>query len=231
MLTSLRVPKRRSPVSARKLGVALAISLLSVPIAAYASDHNESAEVQKDAFADLTDLYVFASENGHFSSAAPRDSKEISVIVNWAGFNFSRPQPDAEGAFSRDYLYALHIDNNGDGIDDHTVYWRFGQSSTGQWGVQVTGLPGSEGVISGPVEKELSGGNDTAAYAGHGAETFRLDVQGFLDTLATGTVSFNNQRSVLNGLNVTYMALRFPTAAVANGDHPLGFWITSARRD
>ncbi len=207
----------------------LACFLGLTPSISSASDHNESVEVQQDALADLTDLYVFACDGDRRSSAAPA-GRDICVIINWAGFNFSREQPDAAGAYSRNYLYALNIDSNGDNQPDNIVYWRFGQNAAGEWGVQVTGLPGSEGTISGPVESRLSGGNSTLAYAGHGAETFRLDAQGFLDTLATGQISFNNKRSLLNGLNVTYMALKFPTSTIFNGSNNLAFWITSARK-
>lgn len=220
-------------MSPRKLTTAASLTLLCLfgvaPSPSLASDHNESIEVQQDATADLTDLYVFACDGDKRTSAAPV-GKDLCVIINWAGFNFSRPQPDAAGAYSKNYLYALNIDSNGDNVPDNIVYWKFGQNAAGEWGVQVSGLPGSEGTISGAVETRLSGGNDTLAYAGHGAETFRLDAQGFLDTLATGTISFNNKRSLLNGLNVTYMALKFPTSAVYNGKDNLAFWITSARK-
>ena len=48
-----------------------------------ASDHDESPLVKKDAAQDITDLYVFESAPG-----------KTTIIVCWAGFNDSRPQPD-----------------------------------------------------------------------------------------------------------------------------------------
>ncbi len=190
-----------------------------LPSVAICSDHTESPLVKQDASMDLTDLYVFDSGGG-----------KMTVIVNWAGFNDSRAQPDAAPLFTSNSLYTINIDNNEDNVADFRIQWKFGQNSQGQWGVQVTGIPGSQGTVSGPVERILSGGNGTRVWAGHADDPFFFDVQGYLDTLATGVLSIINTRSILSGFNVTALAVEFDIASVVNSGGDAHFWITSARK-
>ena len=185
----------------------------------YASDHNESPLVKRDASMDLTDLYVFESAPG-----------KTTAIVNWGGFNDSRPQPDAEGLYTKNSLYTINIDNNEDNVPDLQIQWRFGQNGAGKWGVQVQGVPGSSGTISGPVETVLRGGNGTQVWTGHADDPFFFDVQGYLDTLATGTLHIQNGATILDGLNVTSFAVEFNNVDVVRPGNELRFWIQSARK-
>ena len=186
---------------------------------ATASDHDESPLVKLDASVDLTDLYVFDTGSG-----------KTTAIICWGGFNDSRPQPDSEAVYNADVLYTLHIDNNEDNQADTELRWRFAQNSSGQWGVKVENIPGSGGTVSGAVERVLSGGNGTRVWAGHADDPFFFDVQGYLDTLATGTLMIQNNRSILAGLNVTALAVEMNTDAMRKGNQELRFWITSARK-
>lgn len=195
------------------------LSAASMAMPAYASDHDEAPLVKGDASVDLTDLYVFKTSD-----------TETTAITCWGGFNDSRPQPDAEGLYNPNALYTLHIDNNQDNIADIRVQWRFGQSRSGDWGVRAENVPGSAGAITGPIETVLDGGNGTRIWAGHADEPFFFDVQGYLDSLATGTLMIRNDTSVLAGLNVTCFAAEIETAAMRNGTQPLQFWITAARK-
>src|SRR5690349_12781039 len=94
----------------------------------FASDHDESLEVKADASMDITDLYVFDSAPG-----------KVTIIVCWAGFNDSRMQPDEEGVYNPLALYAIHVDNNADGKDDFTMYWRYGVNAQDQLGIRWEG--------------------------------------------------------------------------------------------
>jgi len=204
----------------RLSSLALVFGALCVfPSISIASDHDESPLVKLDASVDLTDLYIF--DSGH---------NETTAIIAWGGFNDSRPQPDAEAIYNANVLYTLNIDNNEDNVVDFQVRWRFAQNAQGGWGVQVENLPGSTGTISGPVETILSGGAGTRVWSGHADEPFFFDVQGYLDTLATGTLSIRNDRSILSGLNVTALAMEINTAAMRSGTSSLRFWISSARK-
>lgn len=215
---------RKIPFLRRQIALPLACLFVSAigltPYSAQASDHDESPLVKTRASLDLTDLYVFNSGNG-----------ETTAIIDWAGFNDSRPQPDAAGVYDPNVLYTLNIDNNEDNVADIQVRWRFGVNSTGQYGVQVENIPGSTGVVRGPVERVLNGGNGTRVWAGHADDPFFFDVQGYLDTLATGTLSIRNDRSILAGLNVTALAVEMNTAAMRSGSKELRFWITSAYKN
>lgn len=195
------------------------ILILLTPLSSNASDHDESPLVKTDASMDITDLYIFDSGNG-----------ETTAIIDWAGFNDSRPQPDADGVYNENALYTLNIDNNQDNVPDIQVYWRFGTNADGKVGVQVENLPGGDAVVSGSVEKVFSAGNGTRVWSGHADDPFFFDAQGYLDTLATGTLMIRNDRDFLGGLNVTAIALEMNTAAMRVGSNPLHFWATSARK-
>ncbi len=195
------------------------IITLMIPFSSKASDHDESPLVKTDASMDITDLYIFDSGNG-----------ETTAIIDWAGFNDSRPQPDADGVYNTNALYTLNIDNNQDNVADIKIYWRYGTNADGKVGVQVENLPGGNAVVSGPVEKVFDAGNGTRVWSGHADDPFFFDVQGYLDTLATGTLMITNNRDFLAGLNVTAIALEMNTAAMRVGSNPLHFWATSARK-
>ena len=202
------------------LACMLAAAVGLAPYSAQASDHDESPLVKTDASLDLTDLYVFDTGGG-----------KTTAIIDWAGFNDSRPQPDASGVYNPNVLYTLNIDNNEDNIADIQVRWRFGTNSKGEYGVKVENIPGSLGTVTGPVETVLSGGNGTRVWAGHADDPFFFDVEGYLNTVATGTLSIRNDRSILAGLNVTALAVEMDTAAMRSGSKERRFWITSARKN
>ena len=214
----------RNPISA-KLGVALvagAAALAGAGVLAtsvFASDHDESPLVKKDAATDITDLYVFAS-----------GTNKTTIIVDWAGFNDSRPQPDKEGVYDEGVLYTLHVDNNGDNVADHLIRWRFGRNAAGEAGVQFEGIPGSDGKVSGPVETVFDAGSGTRVWSGHADDPFFFDVEGYLATLDTGKLSIVSTRDTLAGLNVTAAAIEIDTSLLQNGTAPMQFWVTSARK-
>lgn len=184
-----------------------------------ASDHDESPLVKADASMDITDLYVFDSGGG-----------ETTAIVCWAGFNDSRAQPDADGVYNPKALYTLNIDNNGDNVADYKLHWRFATNDKGEYGVQFENIPGVSGTVSGPVETVLDASGGARVWAGHADDPFFFDAQGYLDTLATGTLVITNNRDFLAGKNVTAVAIEMNTAAMRSGSQPLQFWATSARK-
>src|SRR5215471_3575522 len=79
------------------------------------SSHREAPEIAKDPVADSTDVYAFVS---------PDVPDTVTLIANYiplegpdGGPNFSE--------FGDDVLYAIHIDNDGDGRADITYEFRF----------------------------------------------------------------------------------------------------------
>ncbi|MBL8945711.1 MAG: DUF4331 family protein [Myxococcales bacterium] len=185
----------------------------------FASDHDEAPLVKMDAAQDITDLYVFDSGGG-----------TTTIIVCWAGFNDSRPQPDAEGVYDADALYTIWVDNDGDNEADHAIYWRFGTNPAGDVGIRWEGVPGADDFVSGPVETVFDAGDGARVWAGHADDPFFFDAQGYLETLDTGTLSIVNNRDFLAGLNVTAAAIEIDTALLQDGDAPMQFWVTAARK-
>jgi Domain of unknown function (DUF4331) len=186
---------------------------------AFASDHDEAPLVKMDAAQDITDLYVFDSGGG-----------TTTIIVCWAGFNDSRPQPDAEGVYDEDALYTLWVDADGDNEADEAIRWRYGRNADGEVGIRWEGVPGAIGNVSGPVESIFDAGGGARVWSGHADDPFFFDAQGYLETLDTGTVSFMSSRDFLAGLNVTAAAIEIDTALLQDGENPMQFWVTAGRK-
>jgi hypothetical protein len=184
-----------------------------------ASDHDEAPLVKGDAAQDITDLYVFDSGGG-----------KTTIIACWAGFNDSRPQPDAEGVYSADALYTIWVDNNGDHKPDHSIYWRYGRNADGEVGIQWEGIPGADPKVKGPVETVFDAGAGARVWSGHADDPFFFDAQGYLETLDTGELSITSDRDFLAGLNVTAAAIEIDTSLLQDGDGPMQFWVTAARK-
>jgi len=184
-----------------------------------ASDHAEAPLVKADAAQDITDLYVFDSGGG-----------TTTIIVCWAGFNDSRPQPDTEGVYDEDALYTLWIDNDGDNDANHAIYWRYGHNAAGDVGVQFEGVPGAPDQVSGAVETVFQAGDGARVWSGRADDPFFFDAAGYLDTLATGNLYFMSGRDFLEGYNVTAAAIEIDTALIQSGSDPMQLWVTAARR-
>lgn len=185
----------------------------------FASDHDESPLVKEDAAQDITDLYVFDSGGG-----------TTTIIVCWAGFNDSRPQPDTEGLYDEDALYTIWVDNDGDNEGDIAIRWRFGRDPEGNVGVRWENVPGALDDVAGPVEEVFSVGKAARVWAGHADDPFFFDAQGYLETLDTGTVMMTSKRDFLAGLNVTAAAIEIDTSLLQDGDAPMQVWATAARK-
>lgn len=183
-----------------------------------ASDHDESPLVKKDAAQDITDLYVFDSGGG-----------KTTIIVCWAGFNDSRPQPDDSAVYDGKALYTIWIDNDGDNVADHKIYWRYGANAKDQYGIQWEGIPGADPAVAGPVETVFDAGQFARVWTGHADDPFFFDAQGYLETLQTGDLTFDSKRDFLAGLNVTAAAIEIDTDALIGKSPTLQFWATASR--
>src|ERR1700744_3623478 len=79
------------------------------------SSHREAPEISKDPVADNTDVYAFVS---------PDQPDTVTLITNFV------PLQDPPGGpnffeFGDDVLYAIHIDNDGDGIPNISYLFEF----------------------------------------------------------------------------------------------------------
>jgi len=145
-----------------------------------ASDHTDGA-VANDAAADIGDLYAWNDGNGN-----------TVLVLTYAGLLMPGDAP----VYDPEVLYTFHIDNTADMANagdwednkndnesDIQIHARFGMNGNGEMGLQVTGLPGAEGDLVGPVATDLgeAGANATAAMFD---DPFFFDFFGFTDTVA-----------------------------------------------
>jgi hypothetical protein len=79
------------------------------------SSHREAPEISKDPVADSTDLYAFVS---------PDKPDTVTLIANYIPLQLPSGGPNFF-EFGDDVLYAIHIDNDGDGRADITYQFRF----------------------------------------------------------------------------------------------------------
>ncbi len=186
-----------------------------------AADHLDSpartdpaVDPSPDKAADIADVYVFF------------DATNYVIAMTFAG-----PQSTAlPASYDRNVLYTINLSNAGDRTDsEYRFEVRYGKDASGNDGVQFTGLPGTSGPVSGPVEQNLDAGNGVLVRSGLVDDPFFFDLVGFRASRAMGSLQFNNQRNFFAGQNITSIVIQIPRSLVENGDHPLDVWATSSR--
>ena len=178
---------------------------------ALTSDHGEAPLSSADPAADIADFYAWHTGDGTL----------VAIVTFAAG---------AGGAlYDADVLYGIHIDNDGDSVADVDIWARFGQDADGAWGLQVTDLPGSTGVMTGPVDTQITDGL-VSVWVGERDDPFFFDITGFADTLATGNISFDASRDGFAGGNVTALVVEMSTAAATGSAHQVQMWTTTGRK-
>ena len=80
-----------------------------------ASSHREAPLIALDPTADNTDVYAFAD---------PNDPDMVTLIANYIPFQSPDGGPNFY-LFDPNVLYEIHVDNNGDAVEDVTFQWRF----------------------------------------------------------------------------------------------------------
>ena len=126
----------------RKYGMEIALAMLATVSIAQASSHREAPAITKSPKVDATDFYVFNSyESGR--------EDFVTLIANY------QPLQDAYGgpnyfSLDPDALYEIHIDNNGDAIEDLTFQFRF-QQRLGAGGVGLS-VPVGDKKIAVPLK-------------------------------------------------------------------------------
>jgi hypothetical protein len=206
-----------SGTPAGPLPIALFALCAALPIAfpAFAADHGEAPLTRTDPAADIADVYAW------------HEGGRLVAIITFDGIR--SPAHRQSGNFDEGVLYTLNIDNSGDFIPDIQVTAQFGRDDKGRWGIRVDGLPGASGPVIGPVEKKIDGGLNARVYAGLRDDPFFLDLEGFRNTLATGTLSFDGSRDTFAGSNCTAIVLEMDLAAAQAGGATLQLWATTAR--
>ena len=102
------------------LGLSLS-ALLSAAPSAFASSHREAPFIAGQAQVDATDLYMFRSyETGR--------QAYVTILANYQPFQDPQGGPNFY-MFNPNALYEIHIDNNGDGVEDMSFQFRFKNTS------------------------------------------------------------------------------------------------------
>ena len=99
---------------AAALAGALAIAITATG-GALASSHREAPQIAGDPSADNTDLYAFVS---------PDDPSTVTIIANYIPLEEPAGGPNFN-EFDPAVRYEIHVDNNGDAVDDVTYQFRF----------------------------------------------------------------------------------------------------------
>jgi len=210
------------------LGLALAIHHFAKPAVSHAADHNDPpTRAGADPDADIGDFYAWHKDDGN-----------MVVVVTFEG----NRDPGAEFEYDGDVIYGVHFSNVGSGGDPmydvtHETFVRFGQDSTDAWGIQVMDMPGEDEAIEGAVETELDGASgNSMAWVGECDDPFFFDLEGFVDTVMSGDLSFESlnpegdgARDTLMGQNATCIVLEFPAAEVTSEGGMVHTWATTGR--
>jgi len=183
---------------------------------AFAADHSEAPGTQADNAADIADFYAWHEGN------------KLVAIMTYGGLQATSAEQTA--TYDENVLYTVHIDSNGDQAADKNVNVRFGKNGAGDWGVQVENLPGATGTVSGAVNGTIDAGNGLSVYTGLRDDPFFFDLEGFNQTLATGTLAFDGTRDSVAGLNVSSIVLEMDLAAASNGSDTLAVWASTGRK-
>ncbi len=133
----------------------------AVCLPASASSHREAPFIAMNATVDATDLYMFRSyESGRAGF--------VTILANYIPFQDPQGGPNFY-MFNPNALYEIHLDNNGDGVEDLTFQFRFKNTSKAT-ALNVNGKQVKIPLInSGPI----SGLNPASLNV---RETFSLDV-------------------------------------------------------
>ncbi len=203
--------------------VAMPLALLVPARVLPAADHLEPALRVNQAFittpdraADIADIYAWHTDT------------KLIIIVTFAG-----PQSiTLPATYDRDVLYGVHI---GTGVpkSDATqnIYFRFGADTSNgapRHGIEVTGVPGVTGAITGPVETTLQK-DGVLVRAGLFDDPFFFDSAGLGMSRTSGTLMFDRNRDFFGGQNLTAVIIEIPRDRISNGSNPVAIWSTGAR--
>jgi hypothetical protein len=233
-----------SPRAARLVALVATIGSIGVAGAVYASDHQDTPEVELNPRMDINDVYAFPGAS----------ADRVALIMTT-----SSPIAGQTASFDPDLLYQFKIDNTGDAVEDLVFQVTFdnGVGSAQRYTVRGPVAPMMTGtksalVTSGPVVTGTVGsvgGSSTATqvFAGLRADPFVIDLEQFFNIVpdrrpstgplsgpATPTASAFRTPGVdfLRPFNTLAIAIELPkallqssTAATAN----FGLWGTISR--
>ena len=203
------------------LALAVAAALWAPGIGLVAADHldppqrtDPDVDPTPDRAADIADIYAWHTDDA------------INMILTFSG----PVATDQPANYDPDVLYTINISNDGAAfLPNERIDIRFGQGAMpGQFGVQLSGVPGTARPIVGPVERTFESQGVTVR-AGLFDDPFFFDLQGFMETKDTGDLSFDSDRDFFAGQNLTAVVISIPRDRIENDDNRIDVWSTTAR--
>ena len=230
------------------LGAAALVAVALVGRTVFASDHQDTPEVELAPRYDVNDVYAF-----------PGSTPDRIVLVLGTASPLTPAQtPSFTFGHAEEELYQLKIDNNGDAQEDLVLQFYFGGPAgnqrvymrgpfkPNQVGTANTLLPAV--AMTGKVNTKLVGPNATWLFAGPRDDPFFIDLEQFFRILpdrrpSTGPLSKmprpansflpkNEAVDFLRGINDMAIVVEMPTNLLyADGKTPtkLGIWGTTSK--
>ncbi|HYH96705.1 DUF4331 domain-containing protein [Hyalangium sp.] len=121
----------------------LGVAMLGAPLAE-ASSHREAPFITRMPKVDSTDFYMFRSYETGRDTHVTLIANYLPLQLPYGGPNFFMMDPDA--------LYEIHIDNDGNAVEDITFQFRFSNTLATQNGVTLDiGPAGSKKTVAVPL--------------------------------------------------------------------------------
>ena len=243
MNRSLALPSRTRRLLFGAAALATAISAATL----FASDHQDTPEVELSPRMDINDVYAF-----------PGASADRIVLVMTTSSPIT-PAQSASASFDPNLLYQLKIDNSGDGVEDRVFQFTFSGTGASQQ-VQVRGpvAPASTGMVNtivraapsltGAVNSNLGSATGLQVFAGLRDDPFFLDLEQFFRIVpdrkpVSGPLSqlpdapsasawrpVGQAVDYLRSLNTLALIVELPTSMLtAGGSAKIGVWGTISR--
>ncbi len=180
------------------------------------ADHLDSPFVSLNGKVDITDLYVF-----HPPPTGTQDLTKTVLVLNVNPFTV----PGLNPSFSRDALYQIKIDTNGDAHADiiYTVDFRVKPFPNGTQLTFVSRGSGLIGIGATGAPFPLKGGGQ--AFAGLRDDPFFFDLLAFLGLHDFGAPEASD---TFAGTNVSSIVLEVPTSSLGTS---VGVWATVSMPD
>jgi hypothetical protein len=227
-------------VGAGSLGVALRSS--------FASDHQDTPEVELHPRLDINDVFAFPGSNANRIALVLTTSSPLS------------PAASVGAVFDPDILYQIKIDNTGDGIEDLVLQFTFdGEGADQRVTLRGPVAPASSGrlntvissgpTISGATNTTLGSADGVQLFAGLRDDPFYIDLEQFFKIIpdrapVQGPLSkigpkpeasaFRNPGiDWLRGINALGIVVELPESMLiapnSGADPKLGIWATTSR--
>ncbi|MEO6444414.1 MAG: DUF4331 family protein [Gemmatimonadaceae bacterium] len=237
---------RRRMIVGGVLAIA-AVAVVSLSRVTFASDHQDTPEVELSPRMDINDVYAF-----------PGSSPDRIALVLTTSSPIT-PSQNATAAFDPNLLYQIKVDNTGDGIEDKVFQVTFDGPSTNQR-VTVRGpvSPNQTGTantlittgtsVSGAINTSLGTATGMQVFAGLRDDPFFIDLEQFFRIIpdrkpATGALSqlpetptatafrpAGQAVDFLRGFNTLAVVIELPAAQLTAGGSPkIGVWGTISR--